>query len=60
MNQQHKLQENNQNLPKNFNLVELIMKELQEKVIEIQLNNLERERERISRERDSENLFLEK
>ena len=60
MNQQYKIQENNKNRPKNFNLVELIMKELQETVIKIQLNDLERERERISKERSSENLFLEK
>ena len=36
------------------------MKELQEKVIKILLNDLEREKERISTERESDNLFLEK
>ena len=51
---------NNKNLPKNINLVKLIMKELQEKMIKVRTNNLERERERIYRERVSENLFLEK
>ena len=42
---------NNKNLPNNFN---------QEKMIKIQLNDLEREKERISRKRESDNLFLEK
>ena len=39
---------------------QLIMKELQRKMIRIQLNVLEREREKISREINSDNLFLEK
>ena len=41
---------NNKNLPKNIDLVKLIMKELQEKMIKKQMNDLEREKERISRE----------
>ena len=36
------------------------MKKLQEKVIWIQLNDLEREREKIARERDFGNLFIKK
>ena len=36
---------------------QLIMKELQRKIIGIQLNVLEREKERISREINSDNLF---
>ena len=39
---------------------QLIKKELQRKMIRIQLNILERERERISRKKEYENLFLEK
>ena len=34
------------------------MKELQEKVIKIQLNDLERERERISRERETLKIYF--
>ena len=49
---------NNKNLPKNIDIVKLIIKELQEKMIKEQMNDLDRERERIFRERESQTIYF--
>ena len=60
MNQRYKIQQMTRVFQRTSNLLVLIAKELQENVTWIQFNDKKREKERISTERDFDNLILEK